>query len=276
MRKLIYILLLLVLASCDTEEKFPPAINLVTLPSISPTHQQCLVRYKNTLHDNNVGVTMRTKIVFLTNTGMYDFRERAQELYSSTNKEMAGKMIENLNKHFEIAGINFYLDKLQTSYGNYRIADFDDHKGKFQEYGVITILVYKDKAPAYNGIAGYIPHNVAGVHISQAVGSTVAHEVGHLFGLWHTFTPDSTNGKNATTGDRICDTPSNNIMWEDVDSDNCEYIGGRMYSEEDLKIIIPNYLSYVHQPCRDSFTPVQILAMRWFLEYTPILSAAMF
>ncbi len=67
---------------------------------------------------------------------------------------------------------------------------------------------------SYGGNAYAIPNtfcSVATGNINQ--GRTTSHEVGHCLGLLHTFEPangfENINGNNcSTTGDRVCDTPS--------------------------------------------------------------------
>lgn len=59
------------------------------------------------------------------------------------------------------------------------------------------------------GPAG-IPHNLAAdsvIVVGSAGGSVLAHEIGHILGLWHTHHPDIGNACSAS-GDGCCDTPS--------------------------------------------------------------------
>jgi hypothetical protein len=55
-------------------------------------------------------------------------------------------------------------------------------------------------------------------------------------------------------------------------------VGAAKYSEKDLEIIIPNYLNYNSESvdCRDRFTPVQTLSIRWHIENFPTLSSALY
>lgn len=92
-------------------------------------------------------------------------------------------------------------------------------------------------------------------------GSSLAHEIGHYFGLPHTHggTPDElVDGSNcATEGDYICDTPADPGLSGLVDS-NCNYTGtatdanGMAYQPD-----VTNIMSYSRKACRTSFTPMQ-------------------
>ncbi|MFT6716656.1 MAG: hypothetical protein ACJA0Q_001300 [Saprospiraceae bacterium] len=63
---------------------------------------------------------------------------------------------------------------------------------------------------------------------SCAAGKTLTHELGHYFGLYHTFEQSTNgiefvNGTNcATTGDLICDTPADPSGTGQVDAANCD------------------------------------------------------
>ena len=89
---------------------------------------------------------------------------------------------------------------------------------------------------------------------SHNLNATVTHEVGHAFGLWHTFSNQGsdpcseTNG--CTQGDQCPDTPptsANNIGCTTVDCPDA---------------MIQNYMDYTPQTCRTAFTQNQIERMR--------------
>ena len=123
----------------------------------------------------------------------------------------------------------------------------------------------------WNGVASGIPGTVLGVINTKISTSTLPHEMGHLLGLKHVFEKDDTDGYNSMTGDNICDTGSFNLM--DNRTIDCGYVGKARYTEEDLKVLIPNYLNYNAEfiDCRDTFTHVQNLAIRWNIENFPQL-----
>ena len=86
---------------------------------------------------------------------------------------------------------------------------------------------------------------------------TLTHEVGHYFGLYHTFnSTTSCSGETncATQGDRVCDTPPT-IQAGSCSTPAC---GGTQQVE--------NYMDYTSQTCQDMYTDGQKLRMRTTLE----------
>lgn len=97
--------------------------------------------------------------------------------------------------------------------------------------------------------------------------NTLSHEMGHFFGLEHTFEGSGTelaDGSNCTTeGDEICDTPADPYVAGDDPAeyvDECRYYNtkkdanGEFYSPE-----VTNIMSYY--PCACRFTEGQYLKM---------------
>lgn len=100
--------------------------------------------------------------------------------------------------------------------------------------------------------------------------STLAHELGHFFGLQHTFgkspeensTPEKADGSNCTEeGDFICDTPAdpNGLI-----NKKCEYIGLSDKKKHGYKPFVNNYMSYYRNTCKNEFTTEQYKAMNAF------------
>lgn len=99
---------------------------------------------------------------------------------------------------------------------------------------------------------------------------TILHELGHFFGLQHTFgkdpkenaTKEKTDQSNCNTaGDFICDTRAdpNGI----IDS-NCEFVGLSDGKKHDYNPPIANYMSYYKNHCRSNFTKLQLQRMALF------------
>lgn len=103
-------------------------------------------------------------------------------------------------------------------------------------------------------------------------GSTLAHELGHYLGLWHTHQVtdsqrETVNGSNCgIAGDELCDTPADPRLSGLVSSD-CQYTGsatdpnGEQYQPD-----VTNIMSYSRKACRDFFSPQQIERIRFYLE----------
>jgi PKD repeat protein len=86
---------------------------------------------------------------------------------------------------------------------------------------------------------------------------TLTHEMGHFFGLYHTFheTTSCSSETNCTTaGDRVCDTPPT-ILNASCSAPACS--GTQQ---------VANYLDYTSQTCQDMFTEGQKTRMRTTLE----------
>ena len=118
---------------------------------------------------------------------------------------------------------------------------------------------------------------VNGVYYST---STLAHEMGHCLGLYHTHhgtaeeggddrpCPEFVDGSNSTTcGDYISDTPADPNEWS-----VCSYVGtkhdghGQRYAPDPS-----NYMSYAGKLCRIRFTNGQIKRMKQSIDITDIL-----
>ncbi|MBI1266294.1 MAG: PKD domain-containing protein [Cryomorphaceae bacterium] len=112
--------------------------------------------------------------------------------------------------------------------------------------------------PINNPIDGIVMlHNAVGttgnIKPSTALNRTLSHEVGHFFGLYHTFhlTNDCTSESNCTTqGDRVCDTPPT-ILASSCGNPACS---GTQQVE--------NYMDYTPESCRDMFSQGQKDRMR--------------
>lgn len=92
--------------------------------------------------------------------------------------------------------------------------------------------------------------------------STVAHEIGHFFNLFHTHEtahgsecPDGSNCSN--NGDDVCDTPADPDLTNLVTPD-CAYFGTAMRCGQLFNPDPTNVMSYSQKSCRTYFSPGQI------------------
>ncbi|HHM21726.1 MAG TPA: hypothetical protein ENJ20_06850 [Bacteroidetes bacterium] len=97
---------------------------------------------------------------------------------------------------------------------------------------------------------------------------TLAHEIGHYLGLFHTFEGDA-NGygcppTDPALGDQVADTPAH------IRTYNCSTTANNCYPPtsplHNMNLVTHNYMGYAPQECRDQFTPGQVDRMRAALE----------
>lgn len=146
---------------------------------------------------------------------------------------------------------------------------------------IVNSIPFAGGAGIIDGIAnGYgtnasILSSIDGRHLLY---NTLAHEVGHNFGLYHVFENSGSlcldSNTSSSTGDLIADTPVDNTALNEVSFDaNCNHTGHKetCVSSLDPRLTIPfpdwqaefialNLMSYV-RTCRTSFTPLQKIQM---------------
>src|SRR5690606_20078994 len=113
------------------------------------------------------------------------------------------------------------------------------------------------------GYTYYPTNNIDHVFMAKncvSGGTTLIHELGHFFGLYHThesqFGAELVSGANCSkAGDLICDTPADPGLRSTLISKTCEFTGfitdvfNTAYEPP-----INNYMSYSRQTCRNRFT----------------------
>ncbi|PCH99179.1 MAG: hypothetical protein COB85_00530 [Bacteroidetes bacterium] len=109
---------------------------------------------------------------------------------------------------------------------------------------------------------------------SSADGRTGTHEVGHTFGLYHTFLSGTATCGSVcdTTGDEVCDTPparyDNSYCYVTDNTCDNDTSGASSYLIDSIDQI-ENYMSY--NSCQNMFTEGQSTRMRGFITSFPIL-----
>lgn len=156
-------------------------------------------------------------------------------------------IVNNLNVHFAAAGILFcdphpidYIDNSPFYTAIDTQAEIDALKSTNVVAGAINIYFTEtlaNESGALYGQSSFTTTAVQGIVIDNqatpATGnhSTVSHEVGHYFDLYHThetaFGIECTTGTNcAISGDLLCDTPADPTLGGDNVDANCKYISG--------------------------------------------------
>lgn len=104
-------------------------------------------------------------------------------------------------------------------------------------------------------------------------GSTLTHELGHSFSLYHTHETDFglelVDGSNcATSGDLLCDTPADPQLDSDTVGADCVYNDDAV--DANNQVYTPatdNLMSYSRKACRDVFTEEQLTQMLAFYQF---------
>lgn len=198
---------------------------------------------------------------------------------------------ETINRKFSTTKISFDIrtySEIPTPFVVYPRDLFEEHF----KFGFITMVVIPDGSIIdggnRQGAADGIP-SLENVSLGRPVFfvkelalksvnmGIVAHEIGHVLGLAHTFQDyDMYNkGLNCETGDKVPDTvtmPSNSL----VDTKSCtHYLPDELkdiYTEKEKQEAGVNYMSYSPPTCLSSFTEGQIQFMRKMIEVNPLLN----
>lgn len=189
--------------------------------------------------------------------------------------------IDNLNEEFEPIGFTFeFCEKRILDNHQFNHFVFEDHSddmlAMYYEPNIINMFVSSSIEKQENQLGGYayFPGSIIidVIHLSKNVfvplpggsPSTIIHEMGHFFGLFHTFETDFgeelVDGSNcATAGDKVCDTEANPSVSGAGFNDNCDYVGQPETDSMGNYFVPPvqNYMSYVPGKCRCDFTKQQ-------------------
>ncbi|UXX80921.1 T9SS type A sorting domain-containing protein [Reichenbachiella carrageenanivorans] len=183
--------------------------------------------------------------------------------------------LDNVNVFYAKANMQFYI------IGNIHYID-DDRYYDFQqsdEYylgiandieNTINIYFTNSVSSGDNTYCGYAhfsggPDRILMANICAINGSTLPHELGHFFDLYHTHgisndgsSDELVDGSNCTTaGDRICDTPADPNLSDAVDN-SCNYTGTAL--DANAQAYSPdtrNIMSYSLKQCRTQFSDDQ-------------------
>lgn len=189
--------------------------------------------------------------------------------------------INDLNKFYINANIRFViLDNIHyiddDEYYDFDTEYEEDICGRYDEANVINLYFFNSIRTGINTLCGYayFPKGHDRVLMTNTCamnGSTLPHEFGHYFMLYHTHGRSNTGAtdelidqSNCTVaGDKVCDTPADPNLSGKVDKD-CSYTG-----KERDKNGIPyapdtyNMMSYAPKKCRQKFTKGQFARVNY-------------
>lgn len=190
----------------------------------------------------------------------------------------------NANQYYKGTGIQFYSCGKIDTINRSSILEFNFYYqglllNQYKNPNVIDIFYFEGTVPMVCGRAYYpwlmsVVNYVAMVNNCAGNGSTLAHELGHALGLYHThewflFGTEKVDGSNCSTaGDLLCDTPADPGLSGNVDY-NCNYTGtdvdpnGQTYTPDPQ-----NMMSYSTDNCRAYFSSDQHARMRYYANST--------
>ena len=211
------------------------------------------------------------------------------------------RQLENLQEFYAPHSICFQLLGMDTIPST----DLNNHNADTEEMDLfphlvdnaITIFVHRDlfnNVEDLNGSAYGIPNTYLSLSRGAVTSidnrSTLAHEMGHCFGLYHTFetafgeeeVPRSGDCKNCgQAGDFLCDTEADPHSEEydtgDFINTACNYFGSLARECDDIdyeyQMDPHNIMAYGRRECRDIFTNGQgTRANATILTYAPLIN----
>jgi hypothetical protein len=192
------------------------------------------------------------------------------------------RQFQNMVNQYQPRSICFILiDVRQVNNTDLNSHDADTEEAELVPYriaGCLNIFIH-NSLPGLNGTAYAIPNtylSLSGATIASTTNlTTMGHEAGHCFGLYHTF--ESGLGRENVTrnsasacydcevdGDLLCDTPADDPADPNGQVNSlCTYTGGRT---DDCGVVYApltnNVMTYGNRACRNAFTAGQGTRMR--------------
>ena len=190
--------------------------------------------------------------------------------------------LEIVNTFYANANLNFFLCEAINYIDDTALYDFqtDSQDDMSTTNGVDDVLnIYfansVTRSTTGSEVCGYAyfppgPETILMNNSCAKNGSTLAHEIGHFFGLNHTHGPSNSelteelvDGSNCNvTGDNICDTNADPQLSFSVVNSSCDYTGN--LSDANNEVYVPNPLnvmSYSRKICRTVFSVQQYARM---------------
>tara|TARA_Y100001968_G_C19453572_1_gene770480 strand:- start:5608 stop:6741 length:1134 start_codon:yes stop_codon:yes gene_type:complete len=197
--------------------------------------------------------------------------------------------LNSVNSFYSSAGIRFQhcgpIDYIQDS--EYALFEKINDETLCDITDIVNVLniyfvprLYKISSGDTVNLCGYA--YLTGVNLNRIVmknscstnGSTLSHEIGHYFSLFHTHSSSNgaelVNGSNCTTaGDLFCDTPADPGLSSSTVTSSCIYVGNEQDANGDFySPDVNNFMSYSRKSCRDFFSNEQLTRMNdYFVGY---------
>ena len=185
------------------------------------------------------------------------------------------QVMNELNSYYINSNIQFFECDSINFIDNSIYYDFDSSQESAlcsaNDLSNVVNIYYFNSATSSSGnsVCGYAyyppgPDRIIMKNSCAYNGSTIIHEFGHYFSLFHTHGPTNSaittelvDGSNCTTsGDELCDTPADPNLSGNVT--NCLYTGGLFDANGQLYVPdVSNIMSYAPSYCRNSLSSGQ-------------------
>lgn len=237
-----------------------------------------------TIQDNLEEIEFKLRVVFVL----------PDRKASSEEKKNVKSMLSTLNEAFEKSNISFKLCKIENVSSPLKVEDLTENG--YQPYlefseihdkeDVITIYIFDynkelcmitpstiscGRTGGFSYVLSERTNNLVLSLFDLEDKKTIVHEMGHFFGLYHTFEEaqfgkDNFNSDCEMVGDGICDTPPDPSTAFEVyvNYSNCEMMGFIDMKGNEYKPQINNFMTY-YKPCyltKYSFTDGQSKVLR--------------
>jgi PKD repeat protein len=193
--------------------------------------------------------------------------------------------MDRVNSLYASSNMTFFLDGPvnyinDDRYVNFNTTQENELANSRDFFGVINIYFFNSILSGSSPLCGYtrFPPSTDRIFMANACstnGSTLAHEIGHYFTLYHTHGKTNTGTTDELVqridchrlGDDICDTPADPNLTGRVNA-NCEYTGNLTDSNgQGFSPQVSNIMSYAPQNCRAIFTAGQYERIRNGFEF---------
>ncbi len=225
--------------------------------------------------------TERTKAVDIRVPIQFHFVTRDDGSGGLSSAE-AINILNRLNGYYSRADMEFFFFNDVNLIRQTEDYDWDGSEGNVAASndirGVINVYFFNSIVTNGTPLCGYtrFPPSSDRVFVTYSCvtgGTTLEHELGHYFTLFHTHgttntgtTDELVNGSNCSNaGDRLCDTPADPNLSGKVS--NCVYVGNDTDANGDIyNPQVENIMSYAPDQCQDLFTPGQYEKIRTGFE----------